>query len=220
MRLGRFITFEGIDGCGKTTQLRLLADWLRHEAGLDVVSTREPGGTPLGAEIRRLLLDADRFGTPVPESELLLFLADRAQHVRRVIQPALASYRWVLCDRFSDSTRAYQLAARGLAGRAGIDPLLDFATCGVQPDLTLWFDLPPETALTRVQARTRTGGPGNRIDAEAIDFHRRVAASFAAIAAREPGRVIRIDAEGDAEEVALRVRRAVQSRFGLQDSGS
>ncbi len=224
MMRGRFITFEGVDGCGKSTQLHLLADWLggRLAGGLEV--TREPGGTPLGAELRRLLLEARGEDAPVPEAELLLFLADRAQHARRMILPALADGRWVLCDRYSDSTMAYQLAARGLAqgddarGETRIGDFLRFAECGARPDLTIWLDLPPDEAALRMRARADAGGERTRLDAEKAAFHRKVAQAFAGIAAREPERVARVDAGGGIAAVARRVRRVVAARFGL-DAG-
>ncbi len=217
MRRGRFITFEGVDGCGKSTHLHLLADWLGGRLNGALETTREPGGTPLGAELRRLLLEARGEDAPVPEAELLLFLADRAQHARRLILPALAAGRWVLCDRYSDSTMAYQLAARGLEseGAASLEPFLRFAECGARPDLTIWLDLPAEEAARRMQARASAGGERTRLDEERAGFHQRVGRAFAAIAAREPERMARVDAAGGIEEVALRVRRVVAARFGL-----
>ncbi|HXH72127.1 MAG TPA: dTMP kinase [Mariprofundaceae bacterium] len=200
----RFITFEGVDGCGKTTQQRLTADWLRSQ-GFDVCATREPGDTPLGAKIRELLLSGEF--VPVPESELLLFLADRAQHVREVIAPALASGAWVLCDRFTDSTLAYQLAARKLAKHAdGLDALLAFAECGIQPNLTLWFDLPVPMALQRMRQRHAMGEASTRLDEEALSFHEAVAAGFASLQSAEPQRIRRIDAMATVENVQEAVR--------------
>jgi dTMP kinase len=153
--VNKLISFEGVDGCGKSTQLKRAADWLSAQ-GQDVVTTFEPGDTTLGAEIRRLLL-AGEF-VPVPEAELLLFLADRAQHVQQLIRPALERGAWVLCDRYSDSTLAYQLAARKLGqGAANLKEMLAFAECGVSPALTLWFDVPVSEALKRMQKRVEAG---------------------------------------------------------------
>ena len=199
---GFFITFEGVDGCGKTTQRRRTAAWLR-ELGLDVLETFEPGDTPLGREIRRLLLhEAD---APVPEAELLLFLADRVQHVRRVIAPALERGQIVLCDRYTDSTLAYQLAGRSLDAEA-VTPALRLAEAGVRPHLTLWFDLPVREALARMRQREQTGEAATRMDGERQSFHEAVRAGFAQLAEREPGRIRRVDAAGDVETVQRRVR--------------
>jgi len=202
------ITFEGIDGCGKTTQLRLAVDWLR-EMGCAVCATREPGGTPLGGKIRELLLSGEE--VPVPEAELLLFLADRAQHVRRTILPALQADQLVLCDRYSDSTRAYQMAARRLGHAQDLSPLIAFAECGVTPALTLWFDLPPAQAFARMRGREQSGAEGTRLDREHAAFHAAVAAAFARLHAECPARIQRIDAQGTIEQVQQRVRAALRA---------
>ncbi len=208
---GFFITFEGVDGCGKTTQRQRTAAWLR-ERGLDVVETFEPGDTPLGREIRGLLLhEAD---APVPEAELLLFLADRAQHVRRVIEPALARGAVVLCDRYTDSTLAYQMAGRGL-DEARLAPALALAEGGVRPHLTLWFDLPVSEALARMRRRERAGGEATRMDEERRSFHEAVRAGFARLAEASPERIHRVDAAGDVETVQQRVRGILASALGL-----
>ncbi|RMH62628.1 MAG: dTMP kinase [Zetaproteobacteria bacterium] len=196
------ITFEGIDGCGKTTQLAHTEAWLRAR-GITLCTTREPGATPLGATLRTLLLEGSK--APVPEAELLLFLADRAQHVRQIIQPALARGALVLCDRYSDSTRAYQMAARRLGGDA-MDALLAFAECGVRPALTLWFDVPLELAIERMRKRERAGQHGTRLDREQRAFHRAVADAFARLHAQEPERIRRIHAVGDVAQVQQQVR--------------
>lgn len=200
------ITFEGVDGCGKSTQLALTAEWLR-EGGLEVTTTFEPGDTPLGAEIRTLLLSGRH--TPVPEAELLLFLADRAQHVASVIAPVLESGAWVLCDRFSDSTLAYQLAARAI-NREGIGSLLGFAELGVRPDATIWLDLPVDTALARMRERVKSGEKATRIDAEAASFHAAVRDGFAERFHSEPERIRRIDAVGTIEAVQQGIRAALK----------
>jgi len=206
-----FITFEGIDGCGKSTQLGMLHDWLFGH-GLDVVATREPGDTPLGAEIRQLLLDG-RYA-PVAESELLLFLADRAQHVREVVLPALARGAWVLCDRYSDSTLAYQLAARQLESEGdSLQALITFAECGVKPDLTLWFDLPVQVARQRMQLRVSKGEASTRLDDEVDSFHGHVAEAFASLSEGEPRRISRIDASPDLDAVHASVCKTVAEHW-------
>ena len=199
----RLITFEGIDGCGKTTQLQCTAAWLKSQ-GYEVSVTREPGDTPLGAEIRHLLLTGEY--VPVAEAELLLFLADRAQHVREHIQPALAAGQVVLCDRYTDSTRAYQMAARRLAEASDLEALLAFAECGVQPGLTLWFDLSLDEAVQRMQRREAAGEQATRLDQERQGFHQRVAEAFAALQRQQPQRIRRVDAAASIEEVQQQVR--------------
>lgn len=202
---GHFITFEGIDGCGKTTQRRLCAAWLR-QRGMDVLETFEPGDTGLGAGIRSLLLNGRH--VPVAETELLLFLADRTQHVREVIQPALDRGALVLCDRYTDSTRAYQLAGRALD--AGVlESMLQMAELGVSPHLTLWFDLPVDDALQRMRHRAADGEKASRLDEEVRDFHERVREGFRAIAEAAPERVRRIDADADVETVQQRIRQVL-----------
>ena len=211
--MNKLITFEGIDGCGKSTQLELAAKWLEAR-GEQVVTTFEPGDTPLGKEIRRLLL-AGEF-VPVPEAELLLFLADRAQHVREVIQPALDSGAWVLCDRYSDSTLAYQLAARKLGERvANLKDMLIFAECGVAPSTTFWFDLPIEKAAGRMKKRAAAGEKSTRLDDEAISFHARVAEAFAGQYKPDGGRIVRIDASSDIKAVGLQVESILKQRISI-----
>ena len=178
---GRFLVLEGIDGCGKTTQLEALAAWLPDSGllapGARLLTTREPGGTGLGRALRQLLLHAPAEQAPCPEAELLLYAADRAQHVQTVILPALAAGDWVLSDRFVGSTAAYQGHGRGLD--AGLIAQLEtIATAGLQPDCTLWLDLPLEQSLARRSARA-----ADRIEAAGASFLARVAAGFAAEAA-------------------------------------
>jgi len=206
---GRLITFEGGDGSGKSTQLRMTAAWLQ-ELGHQVVITHEPGDTPLGSEIRRLLLEGEY--VPVPECELLLFLADRAQHVREVIIPALDRGAWVLCDRFSDSTMAYQLAGRKLANLDGLAAMLKFAESGVAPDLTLWFDLPVTEALHRIRTRSSMGEESTRLDEEAQSFHELVHAAFAELYNAHGKRIARIDASEAIEHVQTQVQAAFRAR--------
>jgi len=211
--MGKLITFEGGDGSGKSTQLRLAAAWLQAR-GERVITTFEPGDTALGAKIRQLLLSGDDI--PVPECELLLFLADRAQHVREVIQPALQRGEWVLCDRFSDSTLAYQLAARKLGASSELlHQMLTFAECGVTPALTLWFDLPVAVAATRMQLRQLAGEKSTRLDDEAASFHQRVMAAFVSQAEADPLRVMRVDAAADIDSVQQQVITILQQRFAL-----
>jgi len=211
--VNRFITFEGVDGCGKSTQLRQTAAWLRQQ-GQTVVTTFEPGDTPLGAELRSLLLGGDV--VPVAETELLLFLADRAQHVRQVMMPALESGAWVLCDRYSDSTLAYQLAARKLGeGTANLHAMLAFAECGLHPALTLWFDVPVAEAMRRMALRAAAGEKATRLDEEAESFHDRVAAAFTQQHRENRDRVVRIDAVRAIDDVQVQVVDVLTQQFSL-----
>ncbi len=205
---GRLITFEGGDGCGKSTQLKLTADWLRGQ-GKDVLETRQPGATPLGVEIRSLLLSGEF--VPVPECELLLFLADRAQHVQEVIKPALAKGQWVLCDRYSDSTLAYQLAARGLAEGVDLEPMLAFAEAGCAPQQTFWLDVPAEIALKRVRSRTDMGAESTRLDEEALSFHERVHAAFMEISQQYLERMVRVDAVDNIENIQASIQKHLEA---------
>lgn len=200
MKRGSLITFEGIDGCGKTTQIRLLGRYLI-ERNVDFVSTREPGGTELGRVIRSLLLDGAK-GSVDPAAELLLYAADRAQHVRRVVVPALEAGVTVLSDRFYDATTVYQGYARGF-DLEFVRRLNEFATGGLKPDLTLLFDLDVEAGLSRTQKRAEeTAGSGspNRLDCEPLEFHRRVRQGYLEIAELEPQRFRIIAAGGSIEE--------------------
>lgn len=193
---GRFLTFEGGEGAGKSTQARLLAATLR-DRGLDVVLTREPGGTEGAEAVRTLLLGGD-MGRWNGRAEALLFAAARADHVEKLIRPALVEGRWVICDRFLDSTRAYQ-GAEGIAD-ADVLALHRFGSNGLMPDRTLLLVLPPEQGAER--AARRDAGQDDRFSARDTAFHARVAQGFDAIAAAEPGRVRRVDATGDAASVA------------------
>jgi len=195
---GIFITLEGGDGVGKTTQQALLAKRLRQE-GCACLCTREPGGTALGKALRDLLL----YGDPLSRTtELLLCAADRAEHVSKVIVPALAAGQVVVCDRFTDSTLVYQGYGRGL-DLEKIRQLNHWATGGLQPHLTLWLDLPPEIGLARI-------GKRDRLEREHLEFHRRVYQGFQSLAAAEPQRIVRIDAKGSPVEVATRIWAAVE----------
>jgi dTMP kinase len=195
---GTFITFEGIDGSGKSTQLRMLASKLR-VTGYDVLTTMEPGGTPLGRRLREAFLETEESVDPL--AELLLFAADRAQHVRFLIKPKLEEGKIVISDRYADATRAYQGAGRGFPGET-INKVIELATEGLKPDLTLFFDLPVEAALLRTKSRNHEDGePKNRMDDETADFYRRVRASYLEIARREPERFRTLDASLSIEEI-------------------
>jgi dTMP kinase len=185
--MSAFITIEGVEGAGKSTQAARLADALRRD-GRNVVLTREPGGTELGRTLRRMLLDEPVI-EPAPETELLLYLADRAEHVRRLIEPALERGAIVIADRFSDSTVAYQSYARGLAEEE-VRRLDRFARGDLMPSLTFVLDLPAAEGL----ARARAARAADRLEREGLEFHERVRAGFAAIAAADPERVVVLDA--------------------------
>lgn len=198
---GVFITIEGCEGTGKSTQAALLAETLR-EAGLSVTEVREPGGTPVSEAVRNLLLDRAHDGLD-PQAEILLYEASRAELVSRVIRPALASAGAVVCDRFFDSTTAYQGYGRGLP----LDQVIrlnQFATSGMVPDITIVLDLDPAEGLARA-----TGGGADRLEAEELGFHERVRHGFLAIAAEEPERVVVVSAAGTPTEVSQRVLEAV-----------
>lgn len=204
-REGVFITLEGVEGSGKTTQLGRLARSLKGE-GYRVVVTREPGGTPVAERLRAVLLQTARERIR-PECEALLILASRSQHVSHVIRPALRRGDIVLCDRFSDSTLAYQGYARGL-GLTRLRALDRFATEGLRPDLTLLFDVPVSKGLGR---RARERKSLNRLDREHRRFHRRVRSGYLDLAARHPGRIKVIDGRGAPETVAAEVSAIVRS---------
>jgi dTMP kinase len=205
-----FITFEGVEGCGKSTQLARLAERLR-AAGRTVTTTREPGGTPIAEKVRAILLDAANAGLD-PMAEWLLIEAARRQHVRDVIRPALAAGGFLLCDRFSDSTEAYQAAGRGLDARFVAEVDLRVRD-GVAPDLTLVYDCDPRAGLAR--ARRRDAASPGRFEAEELSLHERVRATFLAIARREPGRVAVVPVDGDAGAVFEATWRIVSERFRL-----
>src|SRR5262245_24583524 len=199
-RRGAFITFEGPDGSGKSTQLRLLATRLR-ELGKDVLETQEPGGTPIGLQIRRILLDAKNQEL-CPTAELLLMFAARAQNVDQAILPALGEGRIVLCDRFTDSTLVYQGAARGMGAELVFE--VDRIACrGLVPDLTMIIDIDIETGLARAHRRNqRTQDVETRLDEQSADFHGKVRAAYRQLAEEEPQRVKLIDGSRSEAEVA------------------
>src|SRR6266851_7522726 len=192
---GAFITFEGIDGCGKSTQLRLLASELRVR-GVTGVTTREPGGTPLGQKLRAALLDVQEEVDPL--AELLVFAADRAQHVRKHLRPSLDANQVVLSDRYADATVAYQGAGRGFEPKL-IQEIVQLATGGLTPDLTLLFDLSVSESAVRTRRRVASKNT-DRLDIEDAEFHTRVRNAYLEIAKANPDRVRIIDARGSVQE--------------------
>jgi dTMP kinase len=211
---GRFVVLEGIDGCGKTTQIQALQEWLPGSGLIPrrrkLVVTREPGGTALGGALRNLLLHPPAHQMPAARAELLLYAADRAQHVVERIVPSLAAGHWVLSDRYSGSTEAYQGHGRGLPLET-IRQLEQVATAGLQPDLTLWLDLPLEEALRRRRHRR-----GDRIEAEGEAFLARVHTGFQVLAAGAGW--WRVEATGDPATVGERCRQALLRHFAATDS--
>ena len=205
---GRFLTLEGGEGTGKSTQGALLAAWLEKARGVGVVATREPGGTPAAEAVRALLLGGETGGWDAMGEALLHFAARRA-HVCDVIAPALARGDWVVCDRFTDSTMAYQGYAMGL-GRGMVESLQRLAIGALSPDLTVILDLPAAAGLARARAR----GGSDRYEAREDEFHESLRDAFLDIARREPDRCVVVDARGDAAAVAAAVRAAVTDHFG------
>lgn len=189
MSPGRFITLEGIEGAGKSTAANYVAAWLRR-LGISVLATREPGGTPLAERVRQIVLERGT-ETVTPMTETLLMFAARALHVSNVIRPALARGEWVVCDRFTDATRAYQGSARGVDAEL-IERLAQAVHGDLVPDCTLLMDLPVTQGLAR--ARARTGAASDRFEAETVAFFEKVREGYLALAAREPQRVRRIEA--------------------------
>ncbi|MBK1731294.1 dTMP kinase [Thiococcus pfennigii] len=208
---GRFITLEGIEGAGKTTQIEAVCTLLA-EHGRAVVRTREPGGAPLAERIRALLLDPEATGM-AEDTELLLMFAARAEHLARTIRPALAEGAWVVCDRFTDATYAYQGGGRGLPA-ARIAVLEEFVQGPLRPDLTLFFDVPVAVGLARAARRSAV----DRFEAETIDFFERARAAYLARAVADPGRIRRIDASGDPTGVGAAVR-AIVADFSARHPG-
>ena len=204
---GKFITFEGGEGCGKSTQIKRLKSELEAR-GIETVLTREPGGTWLSEEIRHLLKDQNE-DAPCDRAELLLFLAARAQLVEEVVRPALEAGKWVLSDRFSDSTKAYQGYGRGLPLEV-IEMANDFACRGLKPDLTLLLEVSPAVAGERMHRReAATNTQADRIELAGDDFHARLRRGFAELAAKEPERIRRINADGDVKEVWEAIRKEI-----------
>ena len=208
---GFFLTFEGIEGCGKTTQAARLKAALE-KAGRTVVLTREPGGTSIGSRLRDILLDPANKAL-VPLAELLLYEADRAQHVAEVIRPALDAGKVVICDRYIDASTAYQGAARGLAHEV-VEKLNDVATGGLEPHLTLLLDLPAKASVERARERAiKAGGRPDRFEREGFEFHEAVRQGYLSIASRHPKRFAKIAADRAVDEVGRDVLEKVQARL-------
>lgn len=201
---GLFITFEGIEGSGKSTQMARTAEVLR-KRGLPVVSTREPGGTPLGLQLRRLLLEVD--GVMDPRTELLLMVADRRQHLTESIEPALGRCQIVLCDRYADASRAYQGGGRKL-GEDLVD-LLHEHLCPLAPDRTFLLDCPPDVALARVIARN--AGDRDRMEREDLEFHERVRATYRKLARKESSRFLLIDGTQDPDSISSEILSEIEN---------
>jgi dTMP kinase len=208
-----FISFEGIEGAGKSTQARLVKEWLEKEKGRSVTLTREPGGTPVGDQVRQVLL---RPGNEMePETELLLLQASRRELCVKVISPALAEGRIVLVDRFADSSMAYQGYGRGL-DLERCRRIIRFATGEVWPDLTILFDIDPELGLSRCKGigkAEREGSSHDRMETESLDFFRRVREGYLKIASGEPDRFCVIPVTGGVEETFIHVREVLESRL-------
>ncbi len=208
---GRFLTFEGCEGCGKSTQIGLTLSWLR-SAGLKVHEVREPGGTPIGEKIRHLLKhDADGDHMK-PETELLLFAASRAELVRHLIHPALAKGEWIVADRFHDSTTVYQGYARGLPMEE-VAFINRFAIAKREPDLTLVLDLDPSEARSRALRRPRPAGQKDRLEDLDLNFYEAVAEGYRSLAKHQPQRVKLIDASGSREQTFARIQEELRRAF-------
>jgi dTMP kinase len=218
-RRGKFITFEGLDGTGKSTQMRKLGTVLRN-AGHKVIETREPGGTPTAEKIRKVLLDSGTAGLS-PQAEMALMFASRAQHIAEVIEPGLAAGNIVLCDRFTDSTEAYQGSGR----RLGSEPVRELhrVLCGdLQPDLTILMDSNPQASVNRARRRNQRTSKSsshthdeNRFEQETRSFFARVREGYLAIAKREPQRVALVDARGTPEQTHQKIVEILSSRLAL-----
>lgn len=211
--MGFFITFEGIEGCGKSTQAKLLSKALE-EAGIQCPVTREPGGTSIGSKIRDILLNPDHKGMAT-EAELLLYAADRAHHVREVIKPSIDNGKVVVCDRFSDATLAYQGFGRGL-DMAVIRDLNSIASLGIRPDLTLLLDCPVEMGIGRALERNSKNSHirDDRFEREALAFHQKVREGYLTLAQAEPERIKVIDARNDVESVRKEIWVVVKKAMG------
>lgn len=205
--MGMFITLEGPDGSGKTTQAHLVFDWLHHQ-GQDVLLTREPGGSDIGDQVREVLHDPSN-SAMAPQTEFLLYSASRAQHVSQLILPSLKAGKIVISDRYADSSLAYQGYGRGLDLEM-LRLITAFATQGLKPDLTLYFDIPAGDGLQR---RLLSGEAWNRMDAEALAFHRRVRTGYLELASAEPDRWKVIDANRSISDVQRDVRSVVRARL-------
>lgn len=210
---GRFISFEGGEGAGKTTQIARFAEYLR-ASGKEVLLTREPGGTALGEDVRKILKFADYGDTLTQETEALLFSAARAQLVREVIVPALERGVYVLSDRFTDSSVAYQGAGRGL-GEAAVSAVNRFATGGLEPDLTILLDLAPATGFARVRSRAgENGDKQDRMETMELAFYERVRAAYLSLAATFSQRFFVVDADASADSIFEKIKNEFEQRLG------
>ncbi len=205
---GKLIVFEGVEGCGKTTQMQLCCEWLQ-QLSIPVVTTREPGGTQLGLHLRSLLLENTEDKPITATTELLLYAADRCQHVEQELLPNLKSGKIVLCDRYIDSTIAYQGYGRSLDMNL-IDRLNAIATSGLKSDLTLWLDLDVEQGLAR---KRKNGDIADRIEQEKIDFHRRVQKGYKELAASYPERNFKIEASLNKQDVQKQIQQRLTSKL-------
>ncbi|MBU7583011.1 MAG: dTMP kinase [Nostoc sp. TH1S01] len=207
---GKLIVFEGVEGCGKTTQMQLCCQWLE-SLGISVIVTREPGGTELGVHLRRLLLEKSEDKPVADVTELLLYAADRAQHVEQELKPNLAAGKYILCDRYTDSTVAYQGYGRGL-NMSLIEKLNNIATSGLTSDLTIWLDVDVEVGLSR----KRGDAAGlDRIEQETIAFHRRVQQGYSQLAAAHPSRIVQIDGSLSKETVSSVIQEILRQRLQI-----
>jgi dTMP kinase len=211
MDSGKLITFEGLDGCGKSTQLEKVTDWLNAQ-GYSVLKTRQPGGTIIGQQIRSILLNPEHEELQ-PESELLLYLADRIQHLQELILPAKTAGKIVLCDRFHDSTVAYQGYGRGL-NLNSIESIVAHCIKPYAPDLTILLNISPETVDSRLERR-QEHVEKDRLDLESLSFFKRVAQGFQELAATEPDRFICINGEQDIDDIHLQIVNILQQRLQL-----
>ncbi len=207
---GKLIVFEGVEGCGKTSQIQLCQEWLK-SLGVSVVVTREPGGTPLGLDLRRLLLEVENKKI-ADTTELLLYAADRSQHVEEELKPNLEKGNIILCDRYTDSTIAYQGYGRGLDINL-INVLNAIATSGLESDLTLWLDVDIEVGLSRKRA---SNDIADRIELEAIAFHRRVQQGYSQLQASQD-KIVRIDASLNKEAVQKMIQTTLSDRLKIWD---
>jgi dTMP kinase len=204
---GKLIVFEGVEGCGKTTQIQLCFQWLE-SLNIPVLLTREPGGTELGKDLRALLLEKSP-SKPVEEvTELLLYAADRAQHIQEELKPNLATGKFILCDRYTDSTIAYQGYGRGL-DMSLINNLNQIATGGLTSDITIWLDVDVEVGLSRKRGQAKL----DRIEQETMDFHRRVQQGYTKLAASNSSRIVRIDGNNSQDIVQKNIQDILQQRL-------
>lgn len=210
---GKFITFEGLDGCGKSTQLEKALEWLSSR-GCTVLKTIEPGGTKIGQQIRSILLNPEHKKLQ-PESELLLYLSDRIQHLQETIIPALEAGKIVLCDRFHDSTVAYQGYGRGL-NLNSIESIVEHYINPYPPDLTILLNISPETVATRLDQRQKKTNK-NRLDLESLNFFKRTEKGFKSLAKIEPERYVCLDGEQEIEVIHQEIVAVLKKRFKLQD---